>query len=200
MKDFTPLQRDGLLEIFNIALSKSAASLSELVQKEIHLGVPDLEFIEIEDLTTRLGNFPDGLTTVVIEDFQTINGSGRIFLLFPEKNGLEVVRLMLDVSSIGFSFSEYEQEALIEIGNIVLNYCISTISDVVNYEFQCSIPEYKYGNLHEIVFSKESINKLFILVRIHMSIVDTDISGYVIFLSDLTLVEKLLSEFLKNVQ
>lgn len=45
MTDLTDLQRDALLEIFNIGVGNAANSMSQLINEEIRLSVPKLQIV-----------------------------------------------------------------------------------------------------------------------------------------------------------
>jgi len=53
---------------------------------------------------------------------------GRSMLIFHEKNSMEVVRQLMGNNLPDEMIIEMQEEALNEIGNIVLNACIGTIA------------------------------------------------------------------------
>ena len=60
---------------------------------------------------------------------------GKALLIFPEQNGLDLVRLILRNSPPLSEMTEMEQEAFSEVGNIILNSCVGSI-DVMDMYVQ----------------------------------------------------------------
>jgi chemotaxis protein CheC len=57
--------------------------------------------------------------------------SGRALLIFPEANSLELVRAVCRGELELEDIIELEQEALAEIGNIILNGCVATVANLL---------------------------------------------------------------------
>ena len=56
---------------------------------------------------------------------------GAALLIFPEKNSLELVRAVAGDHLSFEDILELEQEALAEIGNVILNGCMATIANLL---------------------------------------------------------------------
>lgn len=201
LKSLNVVQKESLLKIFNISLGKAASSFSDIIGREISLGIPDLEVLDFLQFKKKYIFELNGSVSCILESFNTDHGSGRIFLFFPENEGTEVVKLMLNEAEIGIDFTSYEQEALVEIGNIFLNHCISMIADFARDEFICQIPVYKRGNFIEIIQNGEGAgyNGIFMVLRINFQIRKTNICGHVFFISDITLINNLINSALNKI-
>ena len=153
--------RDALAEVFNMALGEASAQFAELVNEEIELAVPQVELVAKPALVARIeadSAAPQpGIERAALcrigqsfhsqrHDLQT-----EAVLLFPERGSLEIVRRMLGESVSADDLSEMEQEALSEIGNIILNACFSAISDLLHTDFKSSMPTYHLGSVDEIL-------------------------------------------------
>ena len=74
---------------------------------------------------------------------------------------------------------------LVEVGNVLLNSCLSTLADVLQQEIRTDIPSYIVGG-GEAVFEPnddpDSPAESIMLVRIEFAITDKDIRGHVVLM------------------
>ena len=181
--DLSELQRDALIEIFNIGVGQAASSMSQIVHEAIALSVPTIEILHGDhraDAISRLALSPR--ICAVSQDFiGSINA--KAFLIFPEGKTREIVRRMLGDSVSTDELSEMEQEALSEIGNIILNSCMSSLSDALQTSFHCTPPAYHLGLADEALSINDMQNEdLLMLCHIDFSMPKAQIHGYLVFL------------------
>jgi len=122
-------------------------------------------------------------------------------LMFPENSSLEIVRLMLGSQVPIEQISEIEQDALSEIGNIILNACFSTIADMLEDTFSCDLPKLNVAPISEILEKPEGESVLFI--QIQLALESRSLEGYLAFImgseSEANL-QQALRSFLTGVQ
>lgn len=183
LADLSELQRDALVEIFNIGVGQAASSMSQIVGEAIGLSVPTVEILHGDnraDAISKLALSPR--ICAVSQDF-TGSISARAFLIFPEGKTREIVRRMLGDSVSTDELSEMEQEALSEIGNIILNSCMSSLSDALQTSFYCSLPTYHLGSAGDIMSANPTQDEdLLMLCHIDFSMPRAQINGYLVFL------------------
>src|ERR1700733_3888346 len=114
------MEVDALTELVNIGVSRAAVSMRALVGEQVILTVPSVAIrtrAQAADLLT------ERKSDVLVAVCQAFAGSftGRAMLIFPETNSLELVRAVAGRQLSLEDIVELEQEALAEIGNIVLN-------------------------------------------------------------------------------
>ena len=179
-------QLDALTEIFNIGVGQAASSMSQIVDEEIALSVPKIEIIQGSQQADAIKTaIQSPRICAVSQDF---SGSidAKAFLVFPEGKTREIVRRMLGDSVSADELSEMEQEALSEIGNIILNACFSALSDVLQAGFQSSSPAYHLGLVDEVLpVSSAPDEDLMMLLHIDFSMTRARIDGYLVFLMTL---------------
>ena len=147
--DLNELQRDALGEIFNIGVGRAAASLSQIVNDEVLLSAPSVQVVNGKEAALMLlGTELRQLSTVS----QTFSGpfKAEATLVFPETNALEIVRLMVGPHMSVEELSEFEQEAMCEIGNIILNACMSSLADFFHINFDSTLPLHRFGDVEAI--------------------------------------------------
>jgi chemotaxis protein CheC len=114
--------------------------LRELVGEQVFLSVPSLSILSRSEAGQLVGQRKSSLLIAIRQAFQG-EFSGRALLIFPEANSLELVRAVAGAHLSLEDIVELEQEALAEIGNIILNGCIATIANLLQLSLKMSLPE-----------------------------------------------------------
>ncbi len=195
----TDLERDALAEIFNISLGAAASLLSEMISDEILLSVPSLKLITTEQLN-EVEDLTDQDICAIEQKFEGGLGKGAALLLFKKKSSLQIVQMMIkDYVSID-EVSQFEKDALSEIGNIILNSILSTLADLGSMRIETQIPEFFVGQYQTVFrenFEKDVPNATILLVVIDYSIKGIDVKGYIFFLMEISSLKD-LSQVLIN--
>jgi chemotaxis protein CheC len=187
----TEFQTDALVEIFNISIGRAAAALSSIVNEEIALTVPSLQFMQATEAAQQLGLNEQRICGVT----QNFSGPFRAdaMLMFPEDRSLEIVRLMLGEAYSLEELSDLEQEAMSEIGNILLNACIGSIANLIGAHFDSTLPEVRMGQGSDLLRNNlHSLDDTVLLVYIDFNIAARTIQGYMAFLMDVPSINGLL--------
>ena len=183
MNNLSDLHLDALSEVFNIGAGRAAASLSEIVSEEVKLSVPSVEFRKCSDLSAKVLSLEQTQLGVVSQKFSgafTADAS----LLFTEDSALEIMRDMMGSQISIEELAEFEQEAMCELGNIILNACLSAMADMLNIQLDSSLPNYHVCNADEVI---ESIiateDQMYIMIlHIDLKIERRHVNGTLIFL------------------
>lgn len=196
--ELTELELDMLTEMFNLGVGKAAASLSTMVKQEITLSVPHIEFLSVAELAHKLGS-----DNTICSVSQILSGpfAAQSMLLFPEENSLEIVRQLLGESLPEETIEELQQEAFSEIGNIVLNACISSFAEGLNAEFKIDLPVFELSKPLDLLNVSENKNDTALFIRIDLTLSTSEITGYMAFLMGTLSLEQLkevLSQMLAN--
>ncbi|TYQ13769.1 UNVERIFIED_ORG: chemotaxis protein CheC [Zoogloea ramigera] len=192
MVELSELENDALIEIFNIGVGQAAASMSALVSEEVRMSVPSISFISRTDAARLLGSrlaaeaeAPDRICGVS-QHYEGAFDTDAI-LMFPEDKSLELVRLMVGETVPLQELTDMEQEAMCEIGNIILNACIGTLANVFEQELRGSLPEYHVGTSDEILgVSGSEPDSVVLMLHIDFALDKHQILGYVAFVLDIS--------------
>lgn len=185
-------QLDALVEIFNISIGRAAASMSGIVNEEISLTVPTLKFLSARDAARQLYGIEDKRVCGVVQRFSG-PFSTEALLMFPEDRSLEIVRMMVGESYSMDELSELEQEAMSEVGNIILNACMGSIANIIDSEFSSTLPEVRLGLGNELLKVGESDeSETVLLIYIDFIIASQTIHGYMAFLMDVPSINGLI--------
>ena len=195
MKALTELEQDALAEVFNIGVGLAADVLSQMVNETVRLSVPLVELTSQEVASTQ---FHDRENRPLCAIRQTYSGevTTDAILMFPEENSLELVRSMVGSDIPLEQLTEMEQDAMAEIGNIILNAVISQLSSTLGLSFDGSLPEVSMvtGDTIFANFSAPGAGKASVLMlTIDFELSRRQVSGYLAFLLDIPSSEKLIA-------
>jgi chemotaxis protein CheC len=191
MFQLTELQHDALVEMFNQGVGQAAAAMSRIVNEEVTMSVPMVLFQSRAEVAKTLGSSEGRRICAIAQQF---NGAfnTEAFLMFPEEKSLEIVRLMVGQSLSLEELSEMEQEAMSEIGNIILNSCMATLANASGRELQGSLPMYHVGTSNDILGQNgKQWDGVVLTLKIDFNIERHHIYGYVAFLLDMPALQDL---------
>ncbi|MFK5950560.1 MAG: chemotaxis protein CheX [Methylococcales bacterium] len=179
---------DAVAEVLNIGMGSAAASLSEMINDEVKLSVPAVEFVTHEVAADYINDKAKMDVSGVHQHFKGAF-SGDAMLLFPEQQSLQLVRAVLQQDDITLDdLTEMEKEAMTEIGNVILNSCLCSMADIFGKEMQGEIPEFVQGSINRILTKKGKGNQsdaIVLLLNMDFAVDKKNIQGYVIFLMDI---------------
>ncbi|MGA1801869.1 chemotaxis protein CheX [Rhizobium sp. HT1-10] len=197
------LERDALTELVNIGVSRAAASLRKMVSKQVLLSVPSVEIVTRASAAALIGQRESEDLIAVQQQFDGAF-SGRALLMFPESNGLRLVRAMVGDDMEQDEVVSMESEALAEAGNVILNGCLGSMANMLQQSLKMTLPDVRRGN-SEMLFDVASnpVEESFVLfLYINFSVRDRDIRGYIAMILDLPSLEilkQLIAAFVERV-
>lgn len=183
----TEIEHDALIEIFNIGVGRAAAAMSSIVKEEVVMSVPSISF-ETRSAAAKLLNVSQDRRICGIKQHYAGAFNTEAILMFPEDKSLEIVRLMVGEAVSVDELSEMEQEAMSEIGNILLNSCMGMLANIFERELEGSLPTYHVGTSADIIGQHDEGPRnasTVLMLRIDFHIVKHEILGYVAFLLDM---------------
>ena len=187
-------QKDALLEIINIGIGKGANVLNQIVKHHVTLEVPRLEIFDQESFIKFLDNWTQKQYAAVEMAFSSsFSGSG--LLIFPTDKARTLVHLFVRELQQEDDMDILNISALTEIGNIVINSVFSTLSGQFNIEFKYDVPEYRHGDINEIIKldSPEKQGNIILLCKTSFKVIDLNIDGNLILIFEIQTFNELLS-------
>lgn len=181
--------RDALTEIFNIGIGHAASALSELISDEIELTVPQLGIMKRTEFCEMAGRLWDEPASMVHQGFDG-PFRGDALLIFPVRESLELVRVLLDEPAPIESMTELEREALLEVGNVILNACLSCVADILEQEITNSLPAYMECQPADMVRKLVPNPEWHVIfLRIDFTVHRTAMQGNIVFVLDVPGIE-----------
>lgn len=191
MTQLSELQCDALCEIFNIGVGRAASSLSQIVNDEVVLSAPAIQVVPREHAAALLLGKEFRHFSSVSQNFSG-PFDAQAMLIFPEVNALEIVRLMIGPHMSIEELSEFQQEAMCEVGNIILNACMSSLADLLRISFDSTLPKHQYGDSNTIEIGEGDEDHMVVLLQVDMTISQKCIQGHILFLLSVASMTNLL--------
>jgi chemotaxis protein CheC len=177
------LELDALTEVFNMGVGQAADALSQLAGEAVLLSVPHVQLLSKVDVVRQLGGGPDQRISAVRQAF-----SGEVVtdavLMFPAEQSLLLVQIMVGEEVPLEQLGEMEQEALAEIGNILLNSVVASVADCLHIEFEGGLPQVELGVASDVLLNQEASEPI-LSVQIRFEIATRQIQGQLAFLLDM---------------
>lgn len=181
----TELELDAIAELLNIGMGQATASLSQMVNEEVHLSVPSVELLTRQEAANYV-RFRTKQNIAAVKQHFRGHFWGDALLLFPQEKGLELVRALIKEDVPLDMLTELEQDALIEVGNIILNACLSTLANLLSHELNSDLPTFMIGSAEEIFDANiPQDEERVMFMRMHFSLRSNDVDGYVAFILDI---------------
>lgn len=185
------LERDALTELVNIGVSRAAASLRKMVNQQVILSVPSVEIVTRRSAASLIGQRESETLIAVQQQFDGAF-SGRALLIFPESNGMSLVRAIVGDEMQDQDLADMEEEALSETGNVILNGCLGSMANMLQHTLKMSLPVVQRGDSNLLFDTSGGGEEGFVLfLYINFSVRERDIRGYVAMIMDLPSLETL---------
>ncbi len=181
MTDWSELELDALTEAFNVGVGSAAAVLSKMVGAEVVLSVPELRVV---DKAAALASFGLAVSDRICAVVQPYGGAfeSRALLMFTEARSYDLVRAVVPDYMTDMQMGDMAQDALIEVGNLVLDACLTAVGDLLACTLTTRVPALVKGEAGEVMAQMEGNEMM--LLHMLFSIKDKNIDGYVGFLLD----------------
>lgn len=192
MSSLTSSQMDTIKEIINIGVGKAANLLNSLISSHIDLKVPELKVITIKELITEVQQDHGEVLSAVSLPFSG-GFSGIAKLIFPTESAGTLVSVFIDEEDGNNDLDTLKIGTLSEIGNIVLNSLLGTISNFLNINLNYTPPNYLESEISDLLYSaKTSITEACLYARTNFLIRTLEISGDFVLIFELGSLNKLI--------
>ncbi|MEN6610107.1 MAG: chemotaxis protein CheX [Methanoregulaceae archaeon] len=192
--------RDAITEMINIGVGKAAGLLNEITGSNIQLRVPEIHLIPFRELADVNKNIlgTDILSTVM-QEFQG-NFSGVTALVFPPDSALSLIKLLSGDEGAGADLDAVQVETLKEVGNIIINAVMGSISNVLSEHLVFSLPVYYEGKLSAIAADRlrGEGDDWVVIARTQFLIESMQIEGTILLVLEVGSLERLVESIRKT--
>lgn len=191
------IEFDVLTEIGNIGAGNATTALSQLINTRIDMRVPKVDLLGFSELAEIVGGAETLVAGILLSLEGDIDGM-MLFVLESSAAHLLVNQLMgCQGTENADGFTDMEQSALMEIGNIIAGAYLSSISTLTNMFITSSVP-YLAIDMAGAILSVPAIEfgKLgdkALLIESQFKDLDVDISGYFILIPTLESYKRILT-------
>ena len=183
---------DAIRELINIGVGRAAGMLNEITQCPIILHVPSISIESLEKLSGNQEANTPSLSTVSLH-FQGPM-SGVVALVFPPKSAAFLISLMTREGETVQDLDIIRIEALKEVGNIIVNAVMGSISNVLEQYLKYSLPNYQEITIHALAKSmKKTSDDRVVLANAHFHLEGTTIDGNILLILEIGSMDALLA-------
>ena len=191
----TALQLDALSELINIGVGRSAEVLNTMLNSHIDLQVPFVKILLSDDFRKEIEALgSDSLSAVHLAFKGKFSGTAQ--LIFPAATASKLVTTVTGEEVRSESLDEIRSGTLCEIGNIVLNGLMGSISNVLKMQLKYSVPTYLEGKIENLTSARGNMasDTKILLARTHFTIKELKIEGDIIVFFETGALDALLIE------
>jgi chemotaxis protein CheC len=194
MDYLTSEQLDALQEIVNIGIGRAAAMLNEMVDARIILEVPMIQLLSADQLRqVMLNRFNSQSISAVRLGFSG-SLSGTAELMFPTDSASVLVAVLTGEELDSPDLDAVKIGTLSEIGNIVINGVIGSISNILEERMEYKIPSYCEDTIENLLLSGRNMTDdvVFILAQARFAIEQLEIVGDIMLIFEMKAFDNLL--------
>ena len=146
----TEQQTDGLTELINIAFGRTAVALSTLTGHRVLLEVPRVAVLPFDALAAELARFVPGEVATIRQAFAGAL-SGDALLILSHADAVALNGLLTEEAGPEDYLDESAREVVTEIGNILLNACLSMFGNLLGVRLRFSVPRLSLDPIADVV-------------------------------------------------
>ena len=181
MTELTQPVLDGLAELVNIGVGKSAGSLNTLTGHHVTLNVPEIRILQITDLTSEIPH-PEQPFMAINQDYRGAF-EGTTVLMFPRESAEELFQLFTGEQIQTAENEELWRMTLTEVANIIVNAVMGSITNIIGKKITFDLPQYHEDSLDQILSNiLFSDSESVVMVHTVFIVKDKGISGDILIL------------------
>ncbi len=173
---------DMFKEVANIGTGTAATSLSVMLNKRIDLAVPNVKIVKFQELD--LGE--DKVVAVISEIFGEI--SGVIMYISTVESLKNITKILTGMGDNEAELTEMELSAVSEIGNILFNSYLTSMTQLFNIKYNATVPAICSDMMQTIYSIPATLMAKYsdraVIVESIIKIEELNIKGDILFIPD----------------
>jgi len=170
-------QTDALTELVNIGIGHAAASLNSMVGHHIQLHVPKVYLAQRNTINKYFHTDFQNISSVIMKFSGPFDGTSA--LIFPKESAEILVACLTGEPKDSSAMDELKAGALTEVGNILINGVMGSISNMLQTTLQYSVPDYIEGTLDHLIDIDAQIGHSILIAETVFHINELDVKGTV---------------------
>lgn len=181
----TNRQIGALKELINIGVGQGASTLNAMLRSQIFLQVPFIKIISLEELKKEMEALGgDQLATVGLKFKGCFSGTAE--LVFPSSSASKLITVLTDEDLGTIDLDSIRAGTLCEVGNIVLNEVMGSISNILQLQLRYTVPDYTeqgMDNMSTLAYKED--NRAILLARTRFAVEELQTGGDIILLFEI---------------
>jgi len=184
----TPRQLDALSDMIHLGVDRGAVVLESLLDSRVEIRISRTRRQDLADLQTELGVSGSRLSLVMMPFNGLLEGDAG--LVISQENARRLVGRLTGKETRSTTFDTLEEGALCEIGNIVLNGVMNTVSGILGASLIYQVPRVHQGEVDMVKPSRGSGGYVAVLADIRLLVGNLEVKGdLVLFFSEKSFAE-----------
>lgn len=177
-------QEDALKELLNIGVGRAAGSLNQMLEKPITLQIPSIKLVEASDLDKMVNQEHAQTLSSVQLPFQG-SYAGSATLAFPAETAPKLVEILTGQPVMEDELNAMKVATLTEIGNIVLNGVMGSITNILSGSISYSVPTYSEFSITSLLQSSQlESTSILLWAQTRFTVEEYNISGDIFLVFD----------------
>ena len=193
-------QIDALKELVNIGVGRAASMLNEMVDSRIILEIPYIKILSAADLQQELVQKFDHDCFAAVKQSFTGSFAGVAELVFPTQSASKLVSVLTGENVGSPDLDAVKIGTLSEIGNIVINSVMGSISNVLKQHMNYALPIYLEDTVENLLTSNNISNSTILLAQASFTIEQLEIMGDIILIFEVNSFDALLGAIEQELQ
>lgn len=181
--NLSELERDALAEVFNHGVGQAADALSQIANEAVLLSVPRVTLSTRQLLAEQMQAQGCERLCSVRQGFSGVMETDAV-LMFPVDQSLLLVQMMVGSDVSLKQLGEMEQDALAEVGNILLNGIVGSMADMLQMQFEGTLPVVDQGTAEDVLGSTSDNTGSVLNLEVDFDIAAREIRGFIAFMLD----------------
>lgn len=187
-------QLDVLKEMVNIGVDQAAGILNEMIEFRIRLQIPVVKLLTLPELQLELHNRfgQDQLASVQLDFSGSISGVAQ--LVFPTESAVILVAVLTGEEPGSLDLDALKVCTLEEVGNIVMNGVMGSISNTLTQPLHYAVPIYREEDINHLISDQKTHqNTDILLTEAHFNIEKLRLQGDILLFFGVGSFEALLA-------
>jgi chemotaxis protein CheC len=176
---------DAIREIINIGIGNAASKLADLTGARIKLEVPEIRILSLEELS-RDNNLEHQrpMAMVYLEFMGKL--SGKTALMIPPESAAKLVTLLTHDTYDTAELDAVMVDTLKEVGNIIVNSVMGSISNILDEKLDYSLPSYYQSQIFMLIRDHRwNPEDQVIFAYTNFSVMEKNITGQILIILDI---------------
>lgn len=190
----TTEQIDILKEMINLGVGRGADVLNTMLHSHVRLQVPSLKVLSPDEFEEELRKYNHERFSCINLPFKG-NISGVAELVFPLEDAPKLVVALTSEEADAIDMDSIRAGTLSEIGNIVLNAVMGTISNLLCFKLRYSVPSYTEGDFNSLLPIHPTMpDTTVVVIQTRFTVEKLEVEGSIILFFEVGSFDKLLGE------
>ncbi|MBW4509225.1 MAG: chemotaxis protein CheC [Scytonematopsis contorta HA4267-MV1] len=177
---------DALQELINIGVGRAANLLNQMLGSRIFLKIPSVQVLSFSDLQKELKQRFDKDDFAAVRLNFTGSFSGKANLIFPTTSASKLVSVLTGEDADSPDLDSVKIGTLSEVGNIVINGIMGSISNVLNQHLNYALPTYLEDSIEQVL-SLDNVRQeaVFLLAQASFEIENLELMGDIVLIFEM---------------